>query len=185
MGDFVHGDQADLKIAHEKHLQQNEKDVEVGSPPSAETETVTAHSSEPEIVVARTLKHRGILATLTHAEEWLDAKMGIETQGVDRIHEEDKKPPSMMNIFWMWWSMTCHIGTVPLGVLGPEFGLSLHQSVSALVVGTILGALCTSYTGTLGPKVCVLFLKLLLPVSVSILGVFGRWFWRRRVAHRP
>lgn len=157
MGDFVHGDQADLKIAHDKHMQQNEKDIEAGSPPPAET----SPDSEPEIIVARALKHRGILGTLNNAEEWLDAKMGIETQGVDRIHEEDKKPPSMMNVFWMWWSMTCHIGTVPLGVLGPEFGLSLHQSISSLIVGTILGALCTSYTGTLGPKVRVLSFTLL------------------------
>ena len=30
--------------------------------------------------------------------------------------------------------------------------MTLGQSVSAIVVGTILGALCTAYTGTLGPK---------------------------------
>jgi purine-cytosine permease-like protein len=79
--------------------------------------------------------------------------MGIETQGIDRIHEEDKKPPSIINAFFLWWSLTCHVGTLPIGVLGPEFGLSLNQSVAAIVVGTVLGALCTAYTGTLGPKV--------------------------------
>jgi hypothetical protein len=79
--------------------------------------------------------------------------MGIETQGIDRIHEEDKRPPSIINVFFLWWSLTCHVGTLPIGVLGPEFGLSLHQSVAMIVVGTILGALCTAYCGTLGPKV--------------------------------
>lgn len=49
--------------------------------------------------------------------------------------------------------MTCHIGTVPIGILGPEFGLSLKQSISAIVVGTALGAMCTAFCGTLGPKV--------------------------------
>jgi NCS1 nucleoside transporter family len=39
-----------------------------------------------------------------------------------------------------------------LGVLGPEFGLTLGDSCAAIVVGTFLGALCTAYTGTLGPK---------------------------------
>ena len=39
-----------------------------------------------------------------------------------------------------------------LGILAPEFGLSFKQSVAASVIGIILGALCTAYTGTLGPK---------------------------------
>lgn len=43
-------------------------------------------------------------------------------------------------------------GTIPIGVLGPEFGLTLGDSCAAIVVGTFLGALCTAYTGTLGPK---------------------------------
>lgn len=45
-----------------------------------------------------------------------------------------------------------HAGIAPLGILGPEFGLSLKQSVAASVIGIVLGALCTAYTGTLGPK---------------------------------
>lgn len=52
----------------------------------------------------------------------------------------------------MWWSLNVHVGVVPLGILGPEFGLSLGQSIAASVVGTALGALCTSFTGSLGPK---------------------------------
>lgn len=52
----------------------------------------------------------------------------------------------------MWCSLNIHVGVIPLGILGPEFGLSLGQSIAASVVGTLLGALCTSFTGTLGPK---------------------------------
>ena len=76
--------------------------------------------------------------------------MGIETQGIDRIPEEQKRPPSILNTFFLWWSLTCHVGTMVLGVLGPEFGLDLQQSAAAIVVGTLLGGLCTAYTGTLG-----------------------------------
>lgn len=162
MGDFVHGDQADLKLAHEKHVHDhehekashekviNEKDLEAGQPTAAgNPETDSA-----EVIKARDIQRDiKVLRKLREGEEWLDAKMGIETQGIDRIHEEDKQPPSLMNVFWLWWSMTCHVGTVPIGILGPEFGLSLGQSVAAIVVGTMLGALCTAYTGTLGPKV--------------------------------
>ena len=93
------------------------------------------------------------LRILRQSEEWLDAKLGIETQGIDRIPEEAKRPPSIINTFFIWWSVTVHVGTLPIGFLGPEFGLSLGQSVAGIVVGTFLGALCTAYTGTLGPKV--------------------------------
>ena len=151
MADFIHGDQADLKLAHEKHTHENEKDIEAGSPDVTTGDDVETDSAE--VIKARELRNRGILGKLRAGEEWLDEKMGIETQGIDRIHEEDKRPPSLMNVFWLWWSLTCHVGTVPIGILGPEFGLSLGQSVAAIVIGTMLGAMCTSYTGTLGPKV--------------------------------
>lgn len=93
------------------------------------------------------------LRIMRQGEEWLDAKLGVETQGIDRIPEEEKRPPSIINTFFIWWSMTLHVGTLPIGVLGPEIGLSLNQSAAAIVVGTFLGAMCTAYTGTLGPKV--------------------------------
>lgn len=93
------------------------------------------------------------LRFLREGEEWLDAKLGVETQGIDRIPEDEKRPPSIINTFFIWWTMTLHVGTLPIGFLGPEFGLSLNQSAAAIVVGTILGAMCTAYTGTLGPKV--------------------------------
>ncbi|KIW54086.1 hypothetical protein PV05_06474 [Exophiala xenobiotica] len=106
-----------------------------------------------EIARAREIQNSiAPLRWLSKGELWMDEKMGIETQGIDRIPEDMKRPPHLINTFFMWWSMTCHVGTLPLGVLGPEFGLTLGQSVAAIVVGTFLGALCTAYTGTLGPK---------------------------------
>jgi len=35
---------------------------------------------------------------LRAGEEWLDAKMGVELQGIDRIPEEKKNPPSIWNV---------------------------------------------------------------------------------------
>lgn len=157
MSDFVHGDQADLKHAHDAHI-AHEHDVESGaSDKEFKGEPVMSHDVETESaekIRARELQQNvGFLYKLRRGEEWLDEKMGIETQGVDRIHEEDKKPPALINVFFLWWSLTCHVGTLPLGVLGPEFGLSLNQSVAAIVAGTLLGSLCTAFCGTLGPKV--------------------------------
>lgn len=94
-----------------------------------------------------------VLRYLNGFEAWLDRRLGVETQGVDRIPEEEKQPPSVWNIFLMWWSLNIHVGVLPLGLLGPEFGLSLKQSIAASIIGIILGALMTSTTGTLGPKV--------------------------------
>lgn len=89
---------------------------------------------------------------LSRGEQWLDRKLGIETQGIDRIPEDKKRPPSIWNVFLLWWGATCHIGTVPIGVLGPVFGLPLRESVAAIVAGTLIGAVCPAFCGTLGPK---------------------------------
>ena len=121
--------------------------------PSKEEEDV-AFGSTAEIRRTQEIQHGfGILRSLRKGEEWLDAKMGVELQGIDRVPEEQKKPPSMWNIFLFWWSLNIHVGVIPLGVLGAEFGLSLKQTVGAAIVGNILGALCTAWDGTLSPKV--------------------------------
>ncbi|KAI0998197.1 hypothetical protein K3495_g9996 [Podosphaera aphanis] len=94
----------------------------------------------------------GVLGQLQRGEAWLDRKLGIETQGADRIREEDKQPPSVLNMFLMWWSLTCHVGALPVGMLGPEFGLTLSESIAGMIIGTSLGAVCAAFCGTLGPK---------------------------------
>jgi NCS1 nucleoside transporter family len=135
------------------------KDVDIEKHPGIERSSLEPEirrgSVTPAHEIARAREIQNSFAPLrwlSYGEIWLDEKMGIETQGIDRIPEDKKQPPALSNTFLMWFSMTCHVGTLPLGVLGPEFGLTLSQSVSAIVVGTILGALCTAYTGTLGPK---------------------------------
>ena len=131
-----------------------EKDLEAAE--ATKGPVANDYDVTPVDEIARTRhiqQHIGPLRMLRRGEEWLDEKMGIELQGVDRIPEDKKRPPSILNAFFLWWSLTCHVGTLPIGFLGPEFGLSLNQSVAAIVVGTILGALCPAYTSTLGPKV--------------------------------
>lgn len=150
MSDFVHGE------ANEKqHNHVHDHDLEAGSTDKG-TRVLEGDSGSDsaEIIKAREIRQNvGVLRKLREGEEWLDRKMGVETQGVDRIHEEDKQPPSIFNAFFLWCSLTLHVGTLPIGILGPDFGLTFNQSVSAIVVGTATGALCTCYTGTLGPKV--------------------------------
>lgn len=67
-------------------------DLEAGSPRYVD------NSDSEEIIIAHELQKRsGFLRKLREGEEWLDSKIGIETRGVDRIREEDKKPPSKVN----------------------------------------------------------------------------------------
>lgn len=133
------------------------RDLESG-PPTPEGIVQTDIEASRTIVLTTDRVHElqarwAILRYLNAFESWLDRKLGVETQGVDRIPEEEKRPPSVWNIFLMWWSLNIHVGVLPLGLLGPEFGLSLKQSIAASIIGIILGALMTATTGTLGPKV--------------------------------
>ncbi|KAH7142001.1 permease for cytosine/purines, uracil, thiamine, allantoin-domain-containing protein [Dactylonectria macrodidyma] len=136
-------------------MSQSEKlDVEAGkAPESPLPHTDVTQGQVAEVKRAYDIQNQfAVLRGLHNAEAWMDRKLGVETQGIDRIPEEEKQPPSTWNIFLMWWSLNIHVGVLPLGLLGPEFGLSLRQSVAASIIGIVLGAMTTSYTGTLGPK---------------------------------
>lgn len=105
-----------------------EKDLEAGKIPEiteqhgVEVPIEVRHGSitnPAEIARARHIQNAWApFRYMSLGEQWLDDKMGVETQGIDRIPEEGKRPPSMINIFFIWWSMTCHVGTLPIGVLG-------------------------------------------------------------------
>lgn len=93
------------------------KHVDLEKNPSideARREPEIRHGSvTPAFEVARARHIQNAIAPLrflSRGEVWLDKKMGIETQGIDRIPEEEKRPPHLINTFLMWWSMTCHVG---------------------------------------------------------------------------
>jgi hypothetical protein len=96
-----------------------EEDLETGKTPpeytTAEDPAIQHGSVTPVYEIARARHLQNAIAPLRFlgkGEEWLDQKMGIETQGIDRILEDKKMPPSIFNTFFMWWSMTCHVGFV-------------------------------------------------------------------------
>lgn len=144
------GSSSDSHGNHEKDVEANKGGVYVG-----EQQPTPQVNRPPQYEVIRARQIQSGLAPfrwLSQGEQWLDSKLGIETRGIDRIPEEEKRPPSILNVFLMWWGATCHVGTVPIGALGPAFGLPLGESIAAIVVGTWLGALCPAFCGTLGPK---------------------------------
>jgi cytosine/uracil/thiamine/allantoin permease len=107
----------------------------------AEIETTHRHQSK-----------NPILRTLQRAEAWIDSKVGIETQGIDRIPEDKKRPPSTWNMVLLWFSLNLQVGTLILGILGAEFGLNLKQNIAATTIGTLIGAICPAFSGTMSPK---------------------------------
>jgi hypothetical protein len=55
-----------------------------------------------EVKRTRELQNKiSIFRHLRKAEGWLDTKMGVETQGIDRIPEEQKRPPSILNVGYL------------------------------------------------------------------------------------
>ena len=171
------------RYRHEKDLEADKGNVIVNEAERDHRDNVVPPI---EVIRARQVQSKiAPLRTLNQGEQWLDRKLGIETQGIDRIPEDRKQPPSILNVFLIWWGATCHIGTVPIGALGPVFGLPLGESIAAIVVGTWLGALCPAFCGTLGPKLGLRGVgtsrysfgfwgaKLVAVLSVIIAGGFG------------
>ena len=76
-----------------------EKSAHVSERVPEGSDGVAAHSmSGSEAKRAHQLQASGIFGKLRRGEEWLDAKLGIELQGIDRIPEDEKKPPSILNV---------------------------------------------------------------------------------------
>jgi hypothetical protein len=79
-----------------------EKTVPMGEkydPEAAITHTESPQDGEVEVIKAKHIQESNkILRTMRQGEEWLDAKMGVETKGIDRITEEEKQPPSIWNV---------------------------------------------------------------------------------------
>jgi NCS1 nucleoside transporter family len=90
----------------------------------------------------------------------------VEPGGVEYIalKERHGKPIQM---FWTWLSPNLEFATVFIGVIAVAFlGLNLWQAATAIIVGTVLGALSHSVLSSWGPKFGV-------PMMVVSRGAFG------------
>ncbi|KAI1614913.1 permease for cytosine/purines, uracil, thiamine, allantoin-domain-containing protein [Exophiala viscosa] len=136
------------KIAGKDKISTETQDVE-----KAGSTLSCSRATTEDVPRAKMIRDKvAVLRHLGNLEAWLDQRIGVETQGIDRIPEDKKNAPSLLNAFLMWFSFNGHVATLPVGLLGPEFGLSLQLSVVAIVVGTLLGSFFPAYCATLGPK---------------------------------
>jgi hypothetical protein len=122
---------------------------------SLATEDVALASVEEQHrTKVESIRERFAVLRFAHGvETFLDKKVGMETQGLDRMPEDERRPPAMWNVFMLWCGANICVQTLPFGVLGPELGLSLHLTIAAIVVGSLTGSACTAFTASLGPKV--------------------------------
>jgi hypothetical protein len=82
----------------------------------------------------------GILSRLRFYEQVMDRKLGLETNGPERILEENRHPPKDIVMIVMWASATMNISCFTTGFLGWELGLSLKQSILVTIFATLLGS---------------------------------------------
>ena len=82
-----------------------------------------------------------------------EREQGIETQGIERISPKARSHVRIFDNFTLWLSANLVISTVALGALAvPVFGLGFWDSVSAIILFNILGALPVAFFSTMGPK---------------------------------
>lgn len=78
---------------------------------------------------------------------------GIEARGIERVPVEARAHVRIFDNFTMWFSANLVISTVALGALAiPVFGLGFWDSIFAIILFNVLGALPVGFLSTLGPK---------------------------------
>ncbi|KAJ3112867.1 hypothetical protein HK100_002168, partial [Physocladia obscura] len=82
--------------------------------------------------------------------EWL-SRIGAEERGVEWCPPEERLDRSPWDSFTFWFSVNVAATTVPIGLLGPEFGLGLKDSLCTVIFFNILGCLLIALCAIQGP----------------------------------
>ncbi|WFD21136.1 hypothetical protein MCAP1_003393 [Malassezia caprae] len=102
---------------------------------------------------AQPAEEKGILASLTRLEQYLDKKIGLESEAIDRKRPEDRRQVKWyeeLNMALVWASGVMNLACFASGFLGWEFGLSLKESLLCYIFGTLIGSSATAYCATFG-----------------------------------
>ena len=95
----------------------------------------------------------GIFSKLRRFELAMDAKLGIESEAIDRKLPEDRKDVrwhEQLTMALLWASGTMNISCFATGFLGWEFGLDLTQNILIIIFGSLIGGSVTGYCATFG-----------------------------------
>jgi NCS1 nucleoside transporter family len=102
---------------------------------------------------AQVVQDNGILSKLRRFEARLDAKLGVESEAINRKLPEDKRPVpwhEQLSMALLWASGTMNTSCFATGFLGWEFGLSLRQSIVITIFASLLGGALTGFAATFG-----------------------------------
>jgi NCS1 nucleoside transporter family len=82
-----------------------------------------------------------------------ELERGIETRGIEPVSPSARAHVSIFDNFTLWFSANLVISTIALGTLATSvFGLGFWDSVLAILIFNVLGALPVAFLSTLGPK---------------------------------
>ena len=82
-----------------------------------------------------------------------ELERGIEARGIERVPAEARAHFRISDNFTLWFSANLVISTVALGALAiPVFGLGFWDSIAAILIFNVLGALPVGFLSTLGPS---------------------------------
>jgi len=75
----------------------------------------------------------------------------VEPGGAEVIPASERHGTALQ-MLWTWTSPNLEFATIAVGILGITFGLSFWQTVSAIVIGNVLGALSHAFLSSWGPS---------------------------------
>src|SRR5260370_41764611 len=82
-----------------------------------------------------------------------EIERGIEAQGIERVQPRARTHVRIFDNFTMWLSANLVLSTVVLGALATNvFALGFWDSVVAIIIFNVLGALPVAFFSTLCPK---------------------------------
>ncbi|KAH7019709.1 putative NCS family nucleoside transporter [Ilyonectria destructans] len=96
-------------------------------------------------------QNNAVLRFLADLESRIDKLTKFEAMGVERVLEDERRPPQVLNMVFFWFSVLMSPTLIPIGMLGPIFGLSVNTSIILTVFATLIGATIPAFTGTLSP----------------------------------
>ncbi|KAL4399739.1 transmembrane transporter [Malassezia pachydermatis] len=100
-----------------------------------------------------TKEYGGIFAPLLRLEAWMDHKLGVEAEVIERKRPEDRKPLKWyyeLDMMFLWASGTMNLSSFATGMLGWQFGLDLKQALICVFFGLLIGCAVTAYCTTFG-----------------------------------
>jgi NCS1 nucleoside transporter family len=99
------------------------------------------------------LSVRRICLMASETATFPELEQGIEIQGIERVSPQNRSHLRIFDNYTMWFSCNLVIATFALGVLAKNiFELGFWDSVIAIILFNILGALPVAFFSTLGPR---------------------------------